>query len=175
MKTAAAFALVGALVLVVGAAAKTPLPAKPQGAGREPTAGGGVIGGVPIRPRYAVVEYGVPGGDLYLSLSPKPVGCGLVSSNQAPYLWVIVHTDGAPPRVNKPSLSLSNGRDIVQVNFTFKDHYVGVTPGVTLVFTRVDPSKKGVWHGRLAVKKVSYEGRAYSYAGTFAARWCGSS
>ncbi len=32
-------------MLVAGAAATTPLPAKPQGAGAEPTAGGGVIGG----------------------------------------------------------------------------------------------------------------------------------
>jgi hypothetical protein len=167
------FALTGAAVLAAGAVGKTPLPANPQGAGSEPTAGRGVMGGAPIQPHYAIVEYDVPGGDLYVYLSPKRIGCGAVGYDKAPYVWVIVHTEGTPPRVGKPSLS--NGRDIVQVNFTFKDHYVSATPGVKLVFTRVDPRKNAVWHGLLTVKKLMYKGQAYSYNGTFAARWCGSS
>lgn len=174
MKRAAVLALVAAAVLAAGAAAKTPLPAKPEGAGAEPTAGGGVMSGAPIRPRYAVIEYDALGNDLYLYLSPEPVACsGMLGYDRAPFVWVIVHTEGTPPRVGKPSLS--NGRDIVQVNFTFKDHYVSATPGVTLVFTRIDPKRSSVWHGRLTVKKLSYQGHPYSYSGTFAARWCGKS
>jgi hypothetical protein len=46
--------------------------------------------------------------------------------------------------------------------------------GVSLVFARIDPRKGGVLHGRLTVKKLKYQGHAYSYKGTFAARWCGS-
>ena len=174
MTRVAILMLVVAAVLAAGAAAKTPLPAKPQGAGAEPTAGGGVMSGAPIRPRYAVAEYDALGDDLYLYLSAKPIACsGTLGYEQAPFVWVIVHTEGTPPRVGKPSLS--NGHDIVQVNFTFKDHYVSATPGVTLVFTRIDPRRNGVWHGRLTVKKLSYQGHPYSYGGTFAARWCGKS
>jgi hypothetical protein len=61
------------------------------------------------------------------------------------------------------------------MNFTFKDHYVSPTPGVTLVFRRIDPRRNSVWHGRLTVKKLSYLWHAYSCSGTFAARWCGKS
>ena len=170
MRWAAVLGLLGAAALAAGAFA-TPLPPKPRGSGAEPTAGSGVMRGVPVRPRYAIVESESSGGDLYLYLSPKRLNCGTVSYDQAPYVWVIVHTSAAPP-VGKPTTT--KGEDIVQVNFTFKDHYVSVTPGVTLVFTRIDPTKNGVWHGRLTVKTLMQQGHAYSYVGTFAARWCGS-
>jgi hypothetical protein len=171
MRRMMVFALVGAALIAAAAAAKTPLPPKPVGSGHEPTAGGGVMAGVPIRPRYALAEYDSAGEDIYLYLSPRRIKCGVLSYEQAPYVWVILHTEGTPPRVGKPSLS--NGRDIVQVNFTFKDHYVSATPGVILVFTRISAARNSVWHGSLAVKKLSHDGRAYSYKGTFAARWCG--
>ncbi|MGZ4355040.1 MAG: hypothetical protein ACXVZ4_16020, partial [Gaiellaceae bacterium] len=45
---------VAAAVLASGAGAKTPLPAKPQGSGNEPTAGGGVMPGAPFTARYAL-------------------------------------------------------------------------------------------------------------------------
>ena len=164
-------AVIGVGVFAGAALANTPLPAKPQGTGAEPTAGGGVMKDVPIAARYAVMQVDSPGGDLNLYLSSKRLGCGIVGYNSAPFVWVIVHTQGSPPVVGKPSLS--KGHDIVQVNFTFKDHYVSATPGVRLVFTRIDPRKNGVWHGSLTVKKLMYQGHAYSYKGTFAARWCG--
>jgi hypothetical protein len=164
--------VVAAALFAAGASGRTPLPPKPLGSGTEPTAGGGVFGGKPFRARFAFAQYDSAGADLYLYLFPRRVAaCRPVAYDDAPYVWVIVHTEGSRLRVGTPSAS--NGRDIVQVNFTFKDHYVSVTPGVTLVFTRVDPARNSLWHGRLTVKKLTYNGLPYSYAGTFAARWCG--
>jgi hypothetical protein len=43
---------------------------------------------------------------------------------------------------------------------------------VRLGLTRIDTHRGGIWHGRLDVAPRSLEGKQYSYAGTFAARWC---
>jgi hypothetical protein len=61
----------------------------------------------------------------------------------------------------------------VQVNFVLPQHYVGVQPGVRLTLTHVDPARGSTWHGRLVVARAAQGGKAYSYNGTFAARWCG--
>ena len=162
-----------ALVLALPAAwAKTPLPIAPQGSGRDPTAGGGTIAGKPFRAVSAIAQYDVPGGDVYIYILGKRVSdpCRLVTYDDAPYVWIWLHTEGTRPVVGKPSRS--NGRDVVQVNFVLEGHYVAVQPGVRLVLTRVDPRRNGVWHGRLTVKTASLDGRTYAYAGTFAARWC---
>lgn len=162
--------LIAAALALPTALARTPLPPRPQGAGKEPTARGGIVGGKRFRARSALAQYDAS-GDIYLYLFQKRVRCRLVTYADAPYIWVWVHTEGTPPVVGKPSLS--NGRDFVQVNFVLKGHYVAIQPGVRLVFTRVDPRRNGVWHGRLAVKRTRLKGRVYAYAGTFAARWCG--
>jgi hypothetical protein len=164
-----------AVVVLPAAWAKTPLPAKPYGAGKEPTAGGGTIGGKPFHAVSAVAQYDVPGGDIYIYVFAKRVTdpCRIVSYGDAPYVWTWLHTEGTPPVVGKPSRS--NGHDVVQVNFVLHGHYVAVQPGVKLVLTRVDSRRGGVWHGRLTVKKQTLNGKAYAYSGTFAARWCAKS
>src|SRR5262245_16954200 len=155
------------------AAAKPPLPTQPQGSGSERTSGAGTIAGAAFVARAALVEADSISGDVSVYLLGRPSGCRVISYADAPFVWVIVHTEGSPLVVGKPSLS--NGRDQVQVNFTLKDHYVAVQPGVQLVLTRVDPSKGGTWHGRLSVRKTTYKGKVYAFTGTFAARWCGTS
>jgi hypothetical protein len=47
--------------------------------------------------------------------------------------------------------------------------------GLYVYFSPIDLRKNAVWHGLLTVKKLTYKGKAYSYGGAFAARWCGSS
>lgn len=167
-------ALVAAVLLVAlpAAWARTPLPAKPQGSGHEPTAGGGTIGGKPFRAVSAIARYDVPGGDVYIYILGKRVSdpCRLVTYADAPHVWIWLHTEGTRPVVGRPSRS--NGRDFVQVNFVLEGHYIAVQPGVRLVLTRVDARQDGVWHGRLTVKKAALDGKTYAYSGTFAARWC---
>ena len=51
--------------------------------------------------------------------------------------------------------------------------YYAIQPGASVRFTRVDPAKSGIWHGKLSVKKQQDEGHTFVYDGTFAARWCG--
>jgi hypothetical protein len=161
-----------ALCVVPSASPKTPLSAKPQGSGGEPTAGGGMIGGKPFHPVSAIAQYDVPGGDIYIYIFGKRISsaCQVISYADAPYVWVWLHTEGTPPVIGSPWRS--NGREFVQVNFVLQGHYVAVQPGVRLVLTRIDPHRNGVWHGQLTVKAVE-QGKAYAYAGTFAARWCG--
>jgi hypothetical protein len=163
-----------ALFVVPSAWPKTPLPAKPQGSGGEPTAGGGTIGSKPFHAVSAIAQYDVPGGDIYIYIFGKPISnaCRVVSYADAPYVWIWLHTEGTPPIVGNPWRS--NGRTVVQVNFVLRGHYVAVQPGVRLVLTRIDPHPNGVWHGRLTVNAVLH-GKVYAYAGTFAARWCGKS
>lgn len=43
---------------------------------------------------------------------------------------------------------------------------------VRLRLTRIDTHRGGVWHGRLDVAPRTLGGKRFSYAGTFAARWC---
>ena len=90
-----------------------------------------------------------------------------------PYVDVIVDTSGAPILVGHPSPA--NGKAFVQTDFhpATGTRYYAIQPGVSLTFTHVDPRKNSVWHGTLTVKKQTFEGKVFSYAGTFAARWCG--
>ncbi len=159
-----------ALVLVPAAAAKTPLPAKPQGSGNEPTAGGGIVSGKPFRAAWAAAS---PDsfGDVAVYLLAHKTTCDQLFFAKTPYLKVHVHTEGTALPIGKPALQ--NGRDYVQVDFHPPGpKYYALQPGVQIVFTRVAPTKGGVWHGSLSVKKQTFEGHVFSYAGTFAAQWC---
>jgi len=171
VKRAAVLAAAVAALVLAAAQAKTPLPAKPQGNGKEPTAGGGVVSGAPFRARSAIAQYD-SSGDIYIYIFNKKVGCRLISYADAPHVWVWIHTNGTPLDVGRPMRTSGTTR-FVQVNFVLSDHYIAVQPGVRLTFTRIDTGKSGVWHGRLNVAKQTFKGRAYSYNGTFAARWCG--
>lgn len=162
--------LLVALILVPAAAAKTPLPAKPQGSGSEPTAGGGIVSGKPFRAVWAAAE---PDsfGDVAFYLLAKKTACDQLFFATAPYIKVHIHTEGTPLPIGKPALA--NGRDYVQADFHPPGpKYYAIQPGVQVVFTRVDTTKHGVWHGSLTVKKQTFEGHVFSYAGTFAAQWC---
>jgi hypothetical protein len=170
-----------ALVLVVAAAglatsaafAKTPLPQHAQGAGKEPTAGGGVIGSAPFAARSALVQYDKTSGDVYIYVFKKPTTCHVVSFSDTPYVWVWIHTEGTPLDVGRAMRTSGTSR-FVQVNFVLAGHYVAVQPGVRLTLSRVDTAKGGVWHGHLTVAKTRQSGKTFSYDGTFAARWCGT-
>ena len=172
MKRAAVLAVAFSAFALPAAQAKTPLPAKPQGAGSEPTAGGGVINGASFHARSAIVQVDSATGDVFVYVFSKKVGCRVISYSDAPYVWLWIHTNGTPLDVGKPLRTNGTVR-FVQVNFVLSDHYIAVQPGVRLTFTRIDTRKSGVWHGRLTVGKQTVKGRAFSYGGTFAARWCG--
>jgi hypothetical protein len=57
------------------------------------------------------------------------------------------------------SPSLQNGVAFVQVDFhpTASDKDFAIQPGASITFTRIDPYKSGVWHGRLTVKRQTFE------------------
>jgi hypothetical protein len=155
------------------AGAKTPLPRHPEGAGREPTAGGGIIAGAPFRARYALALLDISFDQVEIYLFPKRIACSDVLLASPPYVDVTVDTSGSPLLVGRPSLQ--NGRAFIQANFhpATGNKYFAIQPGASITFTRVDTSHPGVWHGRLTVKRQHFEGRLFSYKGTFAARWCG--
>ena len=171
MRRSVVLVVAAAGLVVASALAKTPLPTKPQGAGKEPTAGGGVVAGVPFRAVSAIAQYDAS-GDLYVYLFKKRTGCHLVSFSDAPYVWVWIHTEGTPLDVARPMRTSGTSR-FVQVNFVLSDHYIAVQPGVRLTFTHIAPAKGTLWHGRLVVAKTTNKGKLFSYNGTFAARWCG--
>jgi hypothetical protein len=51
--------------------------------------------------------------------------------------------------------------------------YYAIQPGASITFTHLDPKIGSVWHGSVTVKKQKFEGKTFSYSGTFAALWCG--
>jgi hypothetical protein len=171
VKRALALVAVVTGVLAASALARTPLPSKAQGSGAEPTAGGGIVAGAPFAARSAIARYDTASGDIYVYLFKRQAGCHLVSFSDAPYVWVWIHTEGTPLDVGRPMRTSGTTR-FAQVNFVLADHYVAVQPGVRLTFTRVDPAKGSLWHGRLVVARTTYKGKVFSYNGTFAARWC---
>ncbi len=82
-------------------------------------------------------------------------------------------TAGSPLVVGAPSLQRGD-KNFVQVSFyVARTHYYAVQPGVRLVLTRVDAKRNKHWHGKLFVPTTRIEGKTFSFAGTFAARWCG--
>jgi hypothetical protein len=170
-----AAAAVAGMVLSSGVAAakNTPFPPPTAGSGAERTAGSGVGAGVSFHPRFALVTYDGIGGHYVLYLTPKPVGCSKTYLAAPPYLTVSVVTDGSPLVVGAPSLQ-RGGSNFVQVDFYVAPiHYYSIQPGVRLVLTRVASARNSVWHGRLTVPTTQFEGKSFSFSGSFAARWCG--
>jgi len=164
---------VAAALLSPAANAKTPLPAKQEGKGNEPTAGGGVMPGKSFTAHYAVALLDTSFDQIEIYLFPKHVACSDVAFANPPYVVVNVDTHGSPLLIGRPSLQ--NGQAFVQVDFhpTTGNKYFAIQPGASITFTRVDPAKNGLWHGSVTVKKQKFEGHTFSYSGTFAARWCG--
>ena len=166
--------LVVAMSIVSPAAlAKTPLPTAAEGNGNEPTAGGGVMPGKAFSAHYALALLDISFNQLEVYLFPKRVACSDVLFSNPPFVQVTVDTNGAPLLVGHPSLS--NGQAFVQVDFhpSTVNKYFAIQPGASITFSRVDPTRTGVWHGSLTVKAQRFEGHQFSYNGTFAAVWCG--
>lgn len=156
-------------------------PPQRQGSGNEPTAGGGVIARAPFHARSAlIVEDDLPPGylryQLTLHLFPKRVNCAGIGTattlnGHSRLIYFELRRHGPVP-VGKPVGSSQpqttgaifiNGRDGQE---TFS--------GISLVFTRVDTSRGGVWHGKISVQRQYIVGPSDAYHGTFAATWCGT-
>lgn len=162
-----------ALLLASAAFAKTPLPTKIEGAGSEPTVGGGVMPGGSFNAHYAIALLDISFNQIEIYLFPKRVACNAVLFANPPFVQVTVDTDGSPLMVGRPSLQ--NGRAFVQVDFhpAAINKYFAIQPGASITLTRVNPARNSTWHGRLTVKRQHFEGHLFSYSGTFAAHWCG--
>ena len=176
MSSARSSMLIAALagLMAVGvASAATPIPTKAQGGGSEGTTGGGIMLGKPFTAKYADLVLDISFDQLQLYLFPKHVACSDVLYTQPPYVVVNVDTAGKAVVVGHPSLA--NGVAFVQVDFhpATGTKYYAIQPGASVTFTRVDPAKNGIWHGKLSVKKQQDEGHTFAYDGTFAAHWCG--
>ena len=160
-------------VLAAAALASTPIPAGPIGAGTERTAGGGIMLGKPFSARYALAQLDTSFNQVEIYLFPNPVACDRVFFTSPPYVKVTLDTHGSPILLDRPSPQ--NGVAFVQADFHPANAkiYFAIQPGVELTLTRVDPRQGRLWHGRLKVRRQRSEGHVFSYAGTFAARWCG--
>jgi hypothetical protein len=111
---------------------------------------------------------------LEIYLLPNRIGCSDILFVDPPYVQVTVDTHGAPLIVGRPSVQ--NGVAFVQVDFhpATGSKYFAIQPDAAITFTKVDPTRNGVWHGKLTVKRQTFfKGHVFSYDGTFAAQWCG--
>jgi hypothetical protein len=161
------------LVLASAAAAAAPLPSRPAGSGRDPLAARALVSGTPVRIRAALVW--VDGfGDLSLSLSPDVRSCASLSAGHtSPYVWAWVHSNGPAVAIGRPISGTGKVRTVVNFVTRASRRPVNVRQGIQLVFTRIDTSAHGVWHGRLRVANRRVGTTHFAFSGTFAARWCG--
>jgi hypothetical protein len=166
--------------LVLGVGGVGPYPAQHQGTGREPTRGSGIFAGTPFVPLSALADY-----EIGLSCCPsKTVGnvnvylfersgvtCPpLESAKSKRFFSYTIETDGKRLPVGR-ALPASLFQ---QASFNVVGLTTGFQPGVSIVFTRIDTSSTGVWHGRINVPRQNFNHKTYAYKGTFAAHWCGS-
>ena len=158
-----------AVLLAIGlVAAKTPYPPKAAGSGSEATGGSGVGAGVTFAPKFALATY--DGEHYVLYLTQKRVSCAKALFTKPPYLTVTIVGD-KPLVVGKPTANTGSSA-FVQVDFFVAPmHYYAVQPKVALILTHVGTD---TWHGRVAVPVTHFEGKTFSFSGTFAARWCGT-
>jgi hypothetical protein len=170
-----AVALVGVVAAGLG-----PYPAQHQGSGREKTAGSGIFAGTRFVPRSALSDYEIgPSccpqktiGEVNVFLSERPsVTCrSLEAAKSKRFFSYTVETDG-----NKlPTGRVAPSSFFQQASFNIVGLTTGFQPGVSIVFTRIDTSPGGVWHGRINVPRQTYNHKTYALTGTFAARWCGT-
>jgi hypothetical protein len=161
-------------------AAPGPYPAQQQGAGREPTTARGIFAGTVFVAHSALVDYELGTsccphktvGQVNVYLFERPaVGCAsLEQAKGNRFFSYTVETDG-----NKlPVGHVVPARLFQQASFNIVGLTTGFQPGVSIAFTRVDTNRAGLWHGRIIVPSQKYNGKTYSLAGTFAARWCGT-
>jgi len=161
--------------LSANAGARTSFPIQRVGSGKEPTAGGGSFGGAAFAARSAAIQWDANARILMLYLFELP---GVQCSN--------LHRTVAVRRGRSVQVLVARRAVKLPVGRTLRDVFVRFTrrfgatdvenqlvqQRVQLRFTRINTHRGGTWHGRLDVAPRSLEGKRYSYAGTFAARWC---
>jgi hypothetical protein len=155
-------------------------PAQHQGSGREPVQAGGVFAGTAFVAHSALADY-----EVGLSCCPsKTVGnvnvflferagvtCrGLEAARAERFFSYEVETDGKRLPVGR----VVPGNLFQQASFNVVGLTTGFQPGVSIVFTRINTSANGVWHGRIKVPRQTFNHKTYALTGAFAARWCGS-
>ena len=166
------------LAFVVGGVG--PYPAQHQGMGREPTKGSGIFAGTPFVPRSALADYQiglsccpsktVGNVNVYL-FERRGVTCSsLEAAKSKRFFSYTLETDGKRLPVGR----VVPGSVFQQASFNILGLTTGFQPGVSVVFTRIDTARNGVWHGRIAVPRQVFNHKTYAYKGTFAAPWCGS-
>jgi len=160
-----------ALSAATAGSARTPLPATPQGSGTTPTAGTGSLGDRNFSAATAIA-FTDGYGDINVFLFERPHPCDVVSFDDAPYIWVYIHTEGT--RLPVGTAVTPGKKDRLLVSVPANKKYVNLNTGVKLTLTRIDTSANGLWHGRLQVATQAPDGLSYRYDGTFAARWCGT-
>jgi hypothetical protein len=168
------------VALVVAVVSVGPYPAQHQGAGRQPTAGTGVFAGTSFVPRSALADYEIglsccPSrtvGDVNVFLFERSgVTCrSLEAAKSRRFFSYTVETDGKKLAVGRviPDSAFQ------QASFNIVGLTTGFQPGVSIVFTRIDTSAHGVWHGQIKVPHQTYNHKTYAFTGTFAANWCGN-
>jgi hypothetical protein len=157
------------------AGALTSFPVQRAGSGKEPTAGGGSFRGVAFAARSAAIQWDANARTLTLYLFELPgVQCSSLHRTVA-----IKRGRSVQVLVARRAVRLPVGRTLRDPFVRFARRFGATDVEIQLVqqrvrvrFTRIDTHRGGVWHGHLDVAPRTLEGNRYSYAGTFAARWC---
>jgi hypothetical protein len=170
-----ALALVAAWLAAAAVAAPPPAPFPKQraGTGHEKTAGAGLFAGTRYRARSAIIRWDghLKSLDLYL-FRRGTAGCSSFTraATEPGRLLQIA--------ISRKAIRLPLSAPVPGALAEFIAHRRTPPPSivpirsVALAFTRIDTAKGARWHGRIKVRSTRVKGRAYSYAGTFAARWC---
>ena len=168
------------VALLVAAVGVGSYPVQRQGSGREPTAGGGIFAGTAFVPDSALADYetglsccpSTTVGNVNVFLFERSgVTCrSLEAARSKRFVSYTVETDGRKLPVGR----VVPGSFFQQASFNVVGLTTGFQPGVSIVFTRIDTSPDGVWHGRIKVPRQSFKHKTYAFTGSFAARWCGS-
>jgi hypothetical protein len=172
----------GLVVLAAAALASAPgpYPAQHEGTGTQPLSGSGTFAGSSFVPRSAFADYELGASccpqttvgqvNVYL-FEARGVRCATLEQAKGKrFFSYTIETDGKRLPVGRPVPSSL----FQQASFNVVGLTTGFQPGVSIVFTRIDTSPAGVWHGRIGVPKQRFKGKTYAFAGTFAARWCGT-
>ena len=167
--------ILAAASLAGTAGAGTPFPVQRSGSGDEPTAGGGSFKGIAFHARSAAIQWDDKSRSLTLYLFELPrVRCSSLQRTVA-----IKRGRSVQVLVARRAVRLPVSRTLRDPFVRFARRFGATDLEIQLVqqrvrlrFTRIDTHRDGVWHGRLDVAPRLLEGKRYSYAGTFAARWC---
>src|SRR5262249_16573277 len=168
------------LLARLAAAAVGPYPPQHEGPGKEPLLGGGTFAGTQYAARSALVRYEIGNSccpakkigqlNVYVFDTPGVTCVRLDSARSRRFFSYTVETNGKAVPVGKriPNTWFQ------QASFNVVGLTTGFQVDTSIVFTRADTAAHGLWHGRIFVQRQVYKGKTYSWAGTFAAAWCGT-